>query len=139
LQACWEFLSWKFQWIRDALFEISTRVFQINVIHQESFQNISTIFELCRWLIETNKSQHYRFIDKLIHLILTLLVFTIITKQAFSAIKNVKIMFRNKIKEKFLISKFYDDLHWREIAKDINSDSIINEFYFTKHWRVKLQ
>jgi hypothetical protein len=139
LQACWEFLSWNFQWIRDALFEISTRVFQIDVIHQESFQNMSTIFELCRWLIETNKSQHYRFIDKLIHLILTLLVFTITTKQAFSAIKNVKIMFRNKIKEKFLISKFYDDLHWREIAKDINSDSIIDEFYFTKHWRVKLR
>ena len=26
----------------------------------------------------------------------------------------------------------------RELAKDINSDSIINEFYITKHGRVQL-
>jgi len=40
--------------------------YQIDVIHHESFQNMSIIFELCRGLAETNKSQHYYLIDRLI-------------------------------------------------------------------------
>jgi hypothetical protein len=52
--------------------------YQIDVIHHESLQNMSTIFELCRGLIKTNKLQHNHLITMFIHLILTLHVFTAI-------------------------------------------------------------
>jgi len=57
--------------------------YQIDVIHHESFQNMSTISELCRGLVETNKSQHYHLIDRLIRLVLTLSVFTATTEWVF--------------------------------------------------------
>ena len=40
---------------------------------------MSIIYELCRGLNETNKSQHYHLIDRLIHLVLSLPVSTAIT------------------------------------------------------------
>jgi len=64
---------------------------------------MSTISELCRGLTETNKSQHYHLIDMLIHLVLTLLVFTATTERIFSTMKHVKTVFRNKMKEEFLV------------------------------------
>jgi hypothetical protein len=76
--------------------------YQIDVIHHKSFQNMSTISKLCRGLAETNKLQHYHLIDRLIHLVLTLLVSTATIEQVFSATKHVKTMLRNKIEEDFL-------------------------------------
>jgi len=57
--------------------------YQIDVIHHKSFQNMSTISELCRGLAETNKSQYYHLIDRLIRLVLILSVFTATTEQIF--------------------------------------------------------
>jgi hypothetical protein len=98
---------------------------------------MSTISELCRGLDETNKSQHYHLIDRLIHLIFTLLVSTATTEQTFSAMKHVKIVFRNKMKEEFLADSMMIYIE-RELIEDIDSDLIINEFYSTKHRRVQL-
>jgi hypothetical protein len=105
--------------------------YQINIIHHKSFQNIFIISELCRELVETNKSQHYHLIDKLIRLVLTLFISTITTERTFSAMKHVKTVLRNKIEEEFLADSmiFYIE---REFAEDIDSDSIINELYSTK-------
>ena len=80
------------------------------MIHYESFQNMSTISELCRGLAETNKSQHYHLIDRLIRFVLTLPVSTVTTERIFSAMKHVKTMFRIKMKKK-VFSRFYDDLY----------------------------
>jgi hypothetical protein len=51
--------------------------------------------------------------------------------------KHVKIVLRNKIKEEFLADSMmiYTE---RELVEDIDSDSIIDEFYSTKHRRVQL-
>jgi hypothetical protein len=76
-------------------------------------------------------------IDKLIRLILTLSIFIATTKQAFSAIKHVKTVFRNKIEDEFL-AYFMMIYIERELAEDIDSDSIIDEFYSIKHGRVQL-
>ena len=74
--------------------------YQIDVIYHESFQNISTIAELCRGLAgKKNKSQHYHLIDRWIHLVLTLPFSIATTEWAFSAMKNVKTVLRNKMKE----------------------------------------
>ena len=96
-----------------------------------------TISELCRGLAETNKSQHYHFIDRLIRLVLTLLVSTATTERAFSAMKHVKIVLRNKMEEEFLADSIMIYIE-RELVEDIDSDSIIDEFYSTKHRRVQL-
>jgi len=98
---------------------------------------MSTISELYRGLAGKNKSQHNHLIDRLIHLVLTLLVFTAITEQTFSAMKHVKAVLRNKIKEEFLADSMMIYIE-QEIIEDIDSDSIIDEFYSTKHRRVQL-
>jgi len=96
-----------------------------------------TISELCRGLAETNKSQHYHLIDRLIRLVLTLPVSTTTTKWTFSAMKHVKIVLRNKIKNEFLTDSMMIYIE-QELVEDIDSDSIIDEFYSTKHRRVQL-
>jgi len=120
--------------------------YQIDVIHHESFQNMSIISELCRELAETNKSQHYHLIDRLIRLILTLPVSTATTELTFSAMKHVKTVLRNKMiktvlrnkmKEEFLADSMIIYIE-RELFEDIDSDSIIDEFYSTKHRMVQL-
>jgi hypothetical protein len=96
-----------------------------------------TISELCRGLAETNKSQHYHLIDRLIRLVLTLPVFTTTIDRTFSAMKHVKTVLLNKIKEEFLADSMMIYIE-RELVENIDSDSIIDEFYFTKHQRVQL-
>ncbi|XP_059630207.1 uncharacterized protein LOC132273209 [Cornus florida] len=65
-------------------------------------KNMSMISELCRGLVETNKSKIYFLIDRLIHLVLTLPVSTATTKRAFSTMKLVKTQLRNRIDDEFL-------------------------------------
>jgi hypothetical protein len=96
-----------------------------------------TISELCRGLAETNKSQHYHLIDRLIRLVLTLPVFTTTIDRTISAKKHVKTVLLNKIKEEFLADSMMIYIE-RELVEDIDSDSIIDEFYSTKHQRVQL-
>jgi len=96
-----------------------------------------TISELYQGLAETNKSQHYHLIDRLIRLVLTLPVFTTTIDRTFSAMKHVKTVLLNKIKEELLADSMMIYIE-RELVEDIDSDSIINEFYSTKHQRVQL-
>jgi hypothetical protein len=98
---------------------------------------MSTISELCRGLAETNKSQYYHLIDRLIRFVLTLPVSTVTTERIFSAMKHVKTVLRNKMKEEFLADSIMIYIE-RELVEDIDSDSIIDEFYSTKHRRVQL-
>ena len=51
--------------------------------------------------------------------------------------KHVKIVLRNKIKEKFL-TYFMVIYIERELIEDNDSDSITDEFYSTKHQMVQL-
>jgi len=68
----------------------------------------------------------------LIRLVLTLPISTTITEQTFSAMKHVKTVLQNKIVEKSLADSIMIYIE-REFAEDIDSDSIIDEFYSTKH------
>jgi hypothetical protein len=51
--------------------------------------------------------------------------------------KHVKTVFRKKIEEWFLMYSIMIYIE-RELVEDIDSDSIIDEFYSTKHRRVQL-
>ena len=112
--------------------------YKCDVLCHESFQNISTISELCQRLVETNKSQNYNLIDRLIRLILTLPVSTATTERSFSAMKLIKTAIRNKIEEDFLADSMIVYIE-RELAENIDSDSIIDEFYSLKNRRAQLQ
>jgi len=51
--------------------------------------------------------------------------------------KHVKTVLRNKIKKELLTDSMMIYIE-RELVEDIDSDSIIDEFYSTKHRRVQL-
>ena len=98
---------------------------------------MSTISELCQVLVETNKSQHYHLIDRLIRLVLTLPVTTATTERAFSAMKHVKTVLRNKMEDEFLADSMVIYIE-RDFSKMIDSDSIIDDFYSMKNRRAQL-
>ncbi|XP_047331443.1 uncharacterized protein LOC124935020 [Impatiens glandulifera] len=104
----------------------------------ERFQNLSTISELCRRLVEINKSKTYNLINRLIRLVLTLLVSTATTERAFSTMKLVKTTLRNKMKEEFLTDSMIVYIE-RELSENIDNDTIIKEFYSKKNRRAQLQ
>ncbi|XP_042415024.1 zinc finger MYM-type protein 1-like [Zingiber officinale] len=112
--------------------------YKIDIVGHERFQNLSTISELCRRLIETNKSGSYNLIDRLIRLVLTLPVSTATTERAFSAMKLVKTALRNKMEEEFLTDSMVIYIE-RELAETIDNDIIINEFDSKKNRRAQLQ
>ncbi|XP_074347464.1 uncharacterized protein LOC141686320 [Apium graveolens] len=106
--------------------------YKLDVIHHTSFQNMTTINELCHRLIETNKVQHYNLIDRLIQLVLTLPVSTATAERSFSSMKLIKTALRNKMEEEFLADSMLINIE-RELVEDIESDSIIDEFYSMKN------
>jgi YesN/AraC family two-component response regulator len=67
-----------------------------------------------------------------------LFIFIATIKRAFSAIKYVKTVFRNKIKDEFLVYFMMIYIE-REFAENIDLDSIIDEFYSIKYRRVQFQ
>ncbi|KAH9769035.1 TTF-type domain-containing protein [Citrus sinensis] len=103
--------------------------FEIDIHSLQEFQNITSLSELCRRLVETRKSQIYFLLDRLIHLVLTLPVSTATTKRAFSAMKLIKTTHRNKTENEFLSDCMVIYIE-REIADNIDSDAIVDEFFF---------
>ncbi|XP_042471469.1 uncharacterized protein LOC122053481 [Zingiber officinale] len=94
----------------------------------------STLVELCQQLTESGRSKVYVMLTRLIHLLLTLPVSIATTERAFSTMKNVKIALRNKMEDEFLENCLTLYIE-RDLAKDIDVDSIIDEFYVSKSYR----
>ncbi|KDO62887.1 hypothetical protein CISIN_1g0442171mg, partial [Citrus sinensis] len=108
--------------------------FEIDIHSLQEFQNITSLSELCRRLVETRKSHIYFLLDRLIRLALTLLVSTATTERAFSAMKLIKTTHRNKIENEFLSDCMVIYIE-REIADNSDSDAIVDEFSFLKNRR----
>ncbi|XP_021829144.1 zinc finger MYM-type protein 1-like [Prunus avium] len=111
--------------------------FEVHQHDLDIFQNMSTLSELCQVLIKTDRSKAYYLIDRLIRLVLTLPVSTATTERAFSAMKHVKTVLRNKMEDEYLADSliFYIE---KELSVDIDSDSIIKDFDTLKERRVPL-
>jgi hypothetical protein len=114
------------------------KLYEHDVFHNSKFQNLTSLSELCRRLVETGKVSIYFLIDRLVHLVLTLPVSTATTERAFSAMKLVKTTLRNKMEDGFLTDCLIIYIE-RELARNIDSDSIINDFYSIKNRRVPLK
>jgi hypothetical protein len=101
--------------------------FQLDMLHDPKLKNLSSIAELCRGLIETEKSERYHLIDRLIRLVLTLPVSTATTERAFSAMKVIKTRLRNKMDDEFLANSLVVYIE-REISESFNLDLILDDF-----------
>ena len=98
------------------------------------FQNMSTISELCRGLINSGKSKIYFLIDRLIRLVLTLPVFTATTKRAFSTMKLLKTRLCNRIEDELSADNMIVYIE-KEITGNFIVEMIMDEFYFMKNHR----
>ena len=95
---------------------------------------MDTISQLCRGLEISGKSKFYHLIDRLIHLMLTLLIFTATTERAFSAMKLLKTRLRNRIEDEFLADNMIVYIK-KEIAGNFTMEMIMDEFYSIKNRR----
>ena len=77
-------------------------------------------------------------IKLVIHLVLTLPVSTATTERAFSAMSLIRTSFCNKMENEFL-SNCMIVYAEREIVDNIDSESIVDEFYRLKPRKVQLQ
>ena len=77
-------------------------------------------------------------IDRLIRLVLTLPVSTATAERAFSAMKRIKTMLRNKMENDFLADNMIVHIE-KELAENYDADSIIKEFGAIRQRRVQFK
>ena len=92
--------------------------------------------ELCRKLVETEKSQVYPLIDQFICLVLTLPMSTTTGEQAFLAMKIIKTRLHNKIEDEFLLDNLAVYIE-KKIAENFTTDSILDEFRSLKERKLQ--
>ncbi|GKE78567.1 zinc finger MYM-type protein 1-like protein [Tanacetum coccineum] len=101
-------------------------------------KNVSSLSALCRGLQETEKSEMYPLIDRLIRLILTLPVSTATSERAFSKMKLVKTRLRSTMSDDFLKSSIILSIE-REIVSTLCNEKIIDDFYSKSQRRVQMR
>ncbi|GJV75109.1 zinc finger MYM-type protein 1-like protein [Tanacetum coccineum] len=112
-------------------------IFSIDMQNNKKLKKASTIAELCTSLVKTKKRETYYLFDRLIRLILTLPVSTATTERPFSAMKVCKNRLRNKMSDDFLADNLVVYIE-KEIAENIDSKAVIEEFKSLKGRRVEL-
>ncbi|XP_052189854.1 uncharacterized protein LOC127799671 [Diospyros lotus] len=112
--------------------------YKFDVIRNPQFQNLNSLPQLCRMLVETKKSQHYFLIDRLIRLVLTLPVSIATTERAFSGMKLIKTSLRNKMENEFLANTMIIYIE-REIAFGIDTKILIDKFDLLGNRRLRLK
>jgi hypothetical protein len=112
--------------------------YELDVPNHPKLKSMSSIADLCQGLVETEKSTIYPLVDRLIRLILTLLVSTTTTEQAFSAMKIVKTRLRNRMEDDFLVNYLIVYIE-KEIVERFTIDMIIDDFYSMKERRAQLK
>ena len=110
--------------------------FEYDMRNDVKLQNLSSLSQLCVVLTKTGKSKIYYLFDRLIRLVLTLLVFTATSEQAFSTTKIVKTRLRNKMKDEFLVDKLIVNIE-REIVETFSSNLILENFVSLKEHRAQ--
>ncbi|KAL7591212.1 hypothetical protein Lser_V15G31691 [Lactuca serriola] len=112
-------------------------IFNIDMTKNPRLSRVSTIVDLCKGLVETHKRETYYLLDRVVQLILTLPVSTATTERGFSAMKIFKNRIRNKMSDDFLANNLVVYIE-REIAENIDTKSVIDEFKDLKGRRAEL-
>ena len=111
--------------------------YKLNNFGDPEFKELSNISKLCEWLVRTRKSNIYHLVYRVIVLVLTLPVSTATTERSFSAMKIIKTRLRNKMEDDFLSDSAILYIE-REIAMNISTEAILNDFRDLKERRVPL-
>ncbi|XP_075640501.1 uncharacterized protein LOC142612272 [Castanea sativa] len=109
------------------LLKVEVDHYEHNVVRHPDFKKLSSIFELCQWLVKTQKSLFYPYIYKVITLVLTLLVSTATTERTFSAMNIIKNRLCNKMEDDFIMDSMILYIK-KEIAAKFGTESIIDYF-----------
>ncbi|KAL0016180.1 hypothetical protein SO802_003249 [Lithocarpus litseifolius] len=117
------------------LLKVEVDYYEHNVVQHPNFKTLSSISELCQWLVKTQKSLFYPYIYRLITLVLTLPVSTTTTERAFSAMNIINNRLRNKMEDDFLMDLIILYIE-KEIAAKFGAESIIDDFRDLKERRV---
>ncbi|XP_071704545.1 uncharacterized protein [Rutidosis leptorrhynchoides] len=112
-------------------------IFKIEFSNNSKLMGATTIAELCKILVETQKCEVYSMIDRVFRLILTLPVSTATTERAFSAMKLCQTRLRNKMSDDFLADNLVVYIE-KDIAERFDSGDIIDEFKDLKGRRAEL-
>ncbi|XP_071726895.1 uncharacterized protein [Rutidosis leptorrhynchoides] len=112
--------------------------YELDVLKNPELKKVQTAAELCRGLRETEKSESYPLLDRLIRLILTLPVSTSTSERAFSSMKIVKTRLRCSMGDEFLRNCLILYIE-RDIVESLSIDEIIDDFATKKRRRVQLQ
>ncbi|KAH1057130.1 hypothetical protein J1N35_035195 [Gossypium stocksii] len=83
-------------------------------------------------------SSIYFFLNRIIRLVLTLPMSTATTEQSFSAMKIMKTMLCNRIKDDFLSTYLVAYIE-KEITREFLTDSILEEFDLMKEQKVQFK
>lgn len=113
-------------------------IYESDVPHDDVLKTVTTLSELCRGFFETTRSQRYQMFDRLIRLVLTLPVSTATTERAFSAMKRIKTILRNKMENDFLADNMIVHIE-KELAENYDVDSIIKDFASMQDRRVQFE
>ncbi|XP_050277664.1 uncharacterized protein LOC126719119 [Quercus robur] len=116
-------------------YQVEVDHYEYNVVRHPDFKKLSSIFELCQWLVKTRKSLFYPYIYRLITLVLTLPISTATTERAFSAMNIIKNRLRNKMEDDFLMDSKILYIE-KEIVAKFGAESIIDDFRDLKECRV---
>ncbi|XP_022021325.1 uncharacterized protein LOC110921332 [Helianthus annuus] len=76
--------------------------FQVERINNPKLSGVSTLSELCKTIVECQKNNMYKLVERVCRLILTLPVSTATTERGFSAMKIFKNRLRNKMSDQYL-------------------------------------
>ncbi|XP_062005769.1 uncharacterized protein LOC133722938 [Rosa rugosa] len=107
--------------------ELECAYYEKDMRSDPKFQNLESISDLCRMLVQTRKSEFFSMLYRLICLVLTIPVSTATTERAFSAMNIIKNRLRNKMEDEFLGDCMV--LHIKkEYAESIDNESVIKEF-----------
>ncbi|XP_073022503.1 uncharacterized protein [Primulina eburnea] len=115
--------------------EMQLKHYEHNVVKGSHYKSLSTISELCQWLVKTKKAATYDLVFRVIVLVLTLPVSTATIERSFSAMNIVKTRFRSKMEDDFLSDVLMIFIE-REIVKNICIDTIIEDFENLKERRI---
>ena len=91
------------------------------------FETLSTISDLCQWMVKTRKSEIFPLVFRVATLVLTLPVSIATTERSFSAMNIVKTTLRNKMEDEFLTDCLLMYIE-KQIAKRFSIDSIVDDF-----------
>ncbi|XP_073041798.1 uncharacterized protein [Primulina eburnea] len=115
--------------------EMQLKHYEHNVVIGPYYKSLSTLSELCQWLVKTKKADIYDLVFRVIVLVLTLPVSTATTERSFSAMNIVKTRLRSKMEDAFLSDALMIFIE-KEIAKNICIDTIIEDFENFKERRI---